>query len=95
MSLNPDEPRSRARTDFLRDIESEVQRSWDESKVFEPDPGSEPPGPGEKFFGNFPYPYMNGLLHLQATPSRCPSSRLQRPFAICLPLHWDAHQGLS
>jgi|MesohylFT_1024984.scaffolds.fasta_scaffold115545_1 leucyl-tRNA synthetase len=20
--------------------------------------------PDEKFFGNFPYPYMNGLLHL-------------------------------
>jgi len=64
MSSNPDEPRSRARIDFLRDIESEVQRSWDESKVFEADPGSGPPGPGEKFFSNFPYPYMNGLLHL-------------------------------
>ncbi|CAN6343368.1 unnamed protein product [Urochloa humidicola] len=64
MSLNPDEPKSRARTDFLRSNESEVQRYWDENKVFESDPGSGPPSPGEKFFGNFPYPYMNGLLHL-------------------------------
>ncbi|KAJ7944735.1 Leucine--tRNA ligase, cytoplasmic [Quillaja saponaria] len=23
-----------------------------------------PPAPGEKFFGNFPFPYMNGYLHL-------------------------------
>ncbi|CAL4891632.1 unnamed protein product [Urochloa decumbens] len=64
MSSNPEEPKSRARTDFLRSNESEVQRSWDENKVFQADPGSGAPGPGEKFFGNFPYPYMNGLLHL-------------------------------
>nr|TKW28711.1 hypothetical protein SEVIR_3G346600v2 [Setaria viridis] len=51
MSSNPDEPKSRARTDFLR------------RKVSEADPGSGAPGPGEKFFGNFPDPYMNGLLH--------------------------------
>jgi len=64
MSTNPDEPKSRARTDFLLNNESEVQKFWDENKVFEADPGNEPPSPGEKFFGNFPYPYMNGLLHL-------------------------------
>ncbi|CAL5093003.1 unnamed protein product [Urochloa decumbens] len=64
MSSNPEEPKSCARTDFLRSNESEVQRSWDENKVFQADPGSGAPGPGEKFFGNFPYPYMNGLLHL-------------------------------
>ena len=23
-----------------------------------------PNGPEDKFFGNFPYPYMNGMLHL-------------------------------
>lgn len=44
--------------------EAEVQQRWDESKIFEANPGTGPPGPGEKFFGNFPYPYMNGLLHL-------------------------------
>nr|CAB3457538.1 unnamed protein product [Digitaria exilis] len=64
MSSNPDEPKSRARTDFLRANEAAVQLRWDESKVFEADPGGGPPRPGEKFFGNFPYPYMNGLLHL-------------------------------
>ncbi|CAD6242919.1 unnamed protein product [Miscanthus lutarioriparius] len=64
MSSNPDEPKSRARTDFLLNNEAEVQMFWDENKVFEADPGNKPPSPGEKFFGNFPYPYMNGLLHL-------------------------------
>ncbi|CAD6249899.1 unnamed protein product [Miscanthus lutarioriparius] len=64
MSSNPGEPKSRARTDFLLNNEAEVQKFWDENKVFEADPGNEPPSPGEKFFGNFPYPYMNGLLHL-------------------------------
>ncbi|KAG0534614.1 hypothetical protein BDA96_04G294500 [Sorghum bicolor] len=64
MSLNSDEPKSRARTDFLLNNEAEVQKFWDENKAFEADPGNESPSPGEKFFGNFPYPYMNGLLHL-------------------------------
>ena len=64
MSSNPDEPRSHAWTGCLLNNESEVQQSWDENDVFEADAGSEPPGPGEKFFWNFPYPYMNGLLHL-------------------------------
>jgi len=64
MSSNPDEPRSHAWTGCLLNNESEVQQSWDENDVFEADAGSEPPGPGENFFWNFPYPYMNGLLHL-------------------------------
>uniref|UniRef100_A0A803MT29 leucine--tRNA ligase n=1 Tax=Chenopodium quinoa TaxID=63459 RepID=A0A803MT29_CHEQI len=28
------------------------------------EPGEKPPGDGDKFFGNFPFPYMNGYLHL-------------------------------
>ncbi|KAK3161037.1 hypothetical protein QOZ80_1BG0070820 [Eleusine coracana subsp. coracana] len=64
MNSGPDEAKSRARRNLLRKNESEVQQLWEESKVFEAYPGNEPPGPGEKFFGNFPYPYMNGLLHL-------------------------------
>jgi len=64
MSTNPDEPKSRARTDFLLNNELEVQKFWDENTVFQADPGNDSPSPGEKFFGNFPYPYMNGLLHM-------------------------------
>ena len=45
------------------------QAKWDAAKVFEADApaapeegGPSPPPP--KFFGTFPYPYMNGVLHL-------------------------------
>ncbi|KAL6847489.1 hypothetical protein ACP4OV_022515 [Aristida adscensionis] len=64
MSSNPDEGKSYARRNLLLTIQSDAQKRWDESKIFEAEPGSNLPGPGEKFFGNFPYPYMNGLLHL-------------------------------
>ncbi|KAJ6847575.1 leucine--tRNA ligase, cytoplasmic [Iris pallida] len=57
--------RSFARRDQLLKIQSEVQKLWEDSKVFDADAGSAAPPPsGEKFFGNFPYPYMNGSLHL-------------------------------
>ncbi|KAJ3694012.1 hypothetical protein LUZ60_009492 [Juncus effusus] len=56
--------RSFARRDQLLKIQSEIQQYWDTHKVFESEPGVGPAKEGEKFFGNFPYPYMNGLLHL-------------------------------
>eukprot|EP00891_Asterochloris_glomerata_P006901 jgi/Astpho2/6901/fgenesh1_pm.00106_%23_9_t len=40
-----------------------MQQLWEQEKTFE----VQAPASGEnvqKFFGNFPYPYMNGLLHL-------------------------------
>eukprot|EP00438_Fugacium_kawagutii_P003308 Skav223906 [mRNA] locus=scaffold5126:62302:79997:- [translate_table: standard] len=52
---------STARRDLLQQIEVDVQKKWEENKVFEcnaPDSGS------EKFMCTFPYPYMNGLLHI-------------------------------
>ena len=48
------------RRDELRANEIEVQKKWAEEKVFEVDPEDG----REKFFLNFPYPYMNGRLHL-------------------------------
>ncbi|KAK0557446.1 cytosolic leucyl tRNA synthetase [Tilletia horrida] len=61
--------------DFLRDLEKKYQEFWEESKFFQVDaPTNEerfkdltPEQVREqipKFFGNIPYPYMNGLLHL-------------------------------
>eukprot|EP00301_Raphidiophrys_heterophryoidea_P022998 c7009_g1_i1.p1 GENE.c7009_g1_i1~~c7009_g1_i1.p1 ORF type:complete len:1146 (+),score=341.15 c7009_g1_i1:104-3541(+) len=53
------------RRDRLLDIQTNVQSSWDAQKVFEshvPQDTSKP-----KFFGCFPYPYMNGILHLGHT----------------------------
>ncbi|GJR04582.1 leucine--tRNA ligase, cytoplasmic, partial [Tanacetum coccineum] len=52
------------RRDQLLEMEHEVRRWWDESRVFECDAKDQPPKTGEKFFGNFPVPYTNGFLHL-------------------------------
>lgn len=56
--------KSFARRDRLLEIESQVQKWWSERDIFRADPRDSPPKPGEKFFGNFPFPYMNGYLHL-------------------------------
>ena len=56
--------KSFARRDLLRCIEKKVQRRWEEADVFRADSKATAPAPGEKFFGNFPYPYMNGSLHI-------------------------------
>lgn len=56
--------KSFARRDLLRSIERAVQRRWEEADVFKADSRPAAPAPEEKFFGNFPYPYMNGSLHL-------------------------------
>ena len=53
-------PKSFARRDHLREIELKVQKKWLEDKVYEAN--VEPGRP--KYFLNFPYPYMNGRLHL-------------------------------
>ncbi|CAE8622648.1 unnamed protein product, partial [Polarella glacialis] len=50
-----------ARRDLLQQIEVDVQKKWDELKVFEVDAPDET---SEKFMCTFPYPYMNGLLHI-------------------------------
>ncbi|KZV53257.1 leucine--tRNA ligase, cytoplasmic [Dorcoceras hygrometricum] len=56
--------KSFARRDKLLEIESRVQKIWDDGNVFQADHKDTLPKPGEKFFGNFPFPYMNGYLHL-------------------------------
>ncbi|KAF2293936.1 hypothetical protein GH714_005832 [Hevea brasiliensis] len=59
-----DGAKSFARRDRLLEIEQKVRGWWDEKDVFRAEPGKKPPEPDEKFFGNFPFPYMNGILHL-------------------------------
>ena len=51
---------STARLEYLKSMETTVQQKWDQEKPFEAEPN---PGQ-EKFFVTFPYPYMNGKLHL-------------------------------
>lgn len=52
-------------TELLK-IEKEVQELWKNERVFEIDaPAADSPeAKQEKFFATFPFPYMNGRLHL-------------------------------
>jgi leucyl-tRNA synthetase len=52
------------RRDELLEIQYEVRKWWDEFRVFEVEANDEPAKYGEKFFGTFPFPYMNGHLHI-------------------------------
>ncbi|XP_068186983.1 leucine--tRNA ligase, cytoplasmic-like [Antennarius striatus] len=63
------ERKGTAKLDFLKKIEREIQEKWEKEKSFEHDA---PTTVGEstnkkKFFVTFPYPYMNGRLHLGHT----------------------------
>ncbi len=44
----------------LREIEEKWRRKWEEARIFEADPDLK----REKCFVTFPYPYMNGPLHM-------------------------------
>ena len=56
------------KVEILKQIEESVQKKWDELRVFEEDaPVEGAGGSDEKYFVTFPYPYMNGRLHLGHT----------------------------
>ncbi|XP_055960534.1 leucine--tRNA ligase, cytoplasmic-like [Mercurialis annua] len=59
-----EDTQSFARRDRLLEIERKARAWWEEKDVFRSESGNSPPEPDEKFFGNFPFPYMNGFLHL-------------------------------
>uniref|UniRef100_A0A9J8CQ65 Leucine--tRNA ligase, cytoplasmic n=1 Tax=Cyprinus carpio carpio TaxID=630221 RepID=A0A9J8CQ65_CYPCA len=63
------ERKGTAKLDFLRKIEEEVQQKWEQEKIFETDaPATAEENTNEnKYFVTFPYPYMNGRLHLGHT----------------------------
>uniref|UniRef100_A0A8C2DNF6 leucine--tRNA ligase n=1 Tax=Cyprinus carpio TaxID=7962 RepID=A0A8C2DNF6_CYPCA len=67
-----------AKLDFLRKIEEEVQQKWEQEKIFEIDAptSTEENTDKNKYFVTFPYPYMNGRLHLGHTfcLSKCEES---------------------
>lgn len=48
------------RRDNLHSIESAAQKYWESEKIYEANAGEG----DEKYFCTFPYPYMNGKLHL-------------------------------
>jgi len=51
------------RRNRMRDIEKAIQAKWESEKTFEEDAAAVDDGQ-ETYFCNFPYPYMNGRLHL-------------------------------
>ncbi len=58
------EPVSTAKRDDLRRGEEEIQQLWEEGHVYEWDAPAEGEELEPKFMATFPYPYMNGRLHL-------------------------------
>lgn len=55
------EPKSHARRDQLLQIEEEIQKIWEEEKIYERSASN---SGQDKYLVTFPYPYMNGKLHL-------------------------------
>ncbi|KAL0271438.1 UNVERIFIED_CONTAM: hypothetical protein PYX00_008534 [Menopon gallinae] len=77
----PVERKGTFKVDYLKEIEVEIQKKWEESKAFEFDAPENDDAPKEKFLTTFPFPYMNGRLHLGHTfsLSKCEFSvRYQR-----------------
>ncbi|XP_046907784.1 leucine--tRNA ligase, cytoplasmic isoform X2 [Hypomesus transpacificus] len=60
------ERKGTAKLDFLRKIETEIQQKWEKEKIFDCDAPTTIGGSSNKnkYFVTFPYPYMNGRLHL-------------------------------
>ncbi|ELR12090.1 leucine-tRNA ligase [Acanthamoeba castellanii str. Neff] len=61
------EPVSYAKRDFLIAIEKEIAKDWEEKKLWETDAPKEGEADEPKYMVSFPYPYMNGRLHLGHT----------------------------
>lgn len=56
------------KVEYLQKIEQEVQQRWEQEHLHEVDAPLEPKkSQDEKFFVTFPFPYMNGRLHLGHT----------------------------
>lgn len=56
------------KVEYLQAIERDVQKKWEAEKVYENDAPLKPKtNPDEKFLVTFPFPYMNGKLHLGHT----------------------------
>ncbi|CAN8294610.1 unnamed protein product [Cochlearia groenlandica] len=58
------ESKSYARRDRLLEIEVSVRKLWEDEEVFKAESRKDLPKPGEKFYSTFPFPYMNGYLHI-------------------------------
>lgn len=69
--------------EFLQKIEHDVQEKWEKERVYEFDAPAEPrTSNDEKFMVTFPYPYMNGRLHLGHTFSLSKAEVSEAKFLI-------------
>jgi isoleucyl-tRNA synthetase len=57
-------PRSNAKRDYLRTNEATVQAAWDAAQVYESNADGTSDDTSSSFLVTFPYPYMNGVLHI-------------------------------
>lgn len=56
------------KVEYLQKIEREIQAKWEAEKIYEIDaPATARKSNDEKFLATFPFPYMNGRLHLGHT----------------------------
>lgn len=79
------ESKGRQKLDRLAQIEEQMRAQFAEQKLYE---ASHTQGyekmtfdakQAAKYFGTFPYPYMNGYLHLGKSRSRCDAAGHRRP----------------
>ena len=66
---NTEQRKGTLKVDYLKKIELDVQAKWKEQKIFEENAPTATHGnkKDDKFMVTFPYPYMNGRLHLGHT----------------------------
>lgn len=56
------------KVEYLQKIEQDVQERWKRENIYEEEAPTEPrKSADDKFFTTFPFPYMNGRLHLGHT----------------------------
>lgn len=55
------------KVEYLQKIEKKVQAQWEAAKIHEVTAPLDNKKASEKFLATFPYPYMNGRLHLGHT----------------------------
>ncbi|KAG8578731.1 hypothetical protein GDO81_010603 [Engystomops pustulosus] len=60
------ERKGTAKVDFLKKIEKDIQAQWESQKIFEVN-ACDNNNSKDKYMVTFPYPYMNGRLHLGHT----------------------------